>query len=210
VARGLQRTRGMSLFTSTRHLWPLTTLAALSWSTGALADTAAAPTPPAALPVMSPPPANVAPPGNDSSLRPILGEQTTYQAPNGPLLLGGVALFLGSYAPAVIAAAVVNTSFDNNLYIPLVGPWLDIANRPSCGGRLEPRCTSEGGRKAILAVDGVLQGVGAVATVMGLVLAGKHTEIVTARADRTPKAHLSVVPSQMGRDGYGVVAFGDF
>ena len=148
---------------------------------------------------------------SDPTLRPILGERTTYRAPNGRLLVGGTVVFLGSYAPAVIVAAAANTSFDNHLYIPLVGPWLDIANRPQCGnGLLEPSCSSQGGRKALLAVDGVLQAAGAVSIVLGLVLTGRHTEIVTAKADHARKPHVNVLPSQVGRDGYGVAAIGEF
>jgi hypothetical protein len=147
----------------------------------------------------------------DPTVRPILGERTTYRAPNGPLLIGGTIVFLGSYVPAVIVAAAANTSFDNHLYIPLVGPWLDIANRPPCGnGVLEPSCSSQTGRKVLLGIDGVLQAAGAVSIVLGAVLTGRHTEIVTAKADPPKKPHVNVLPSQVGRDGYGVTAFGDF
>jgi len=176
----------------------LAALASSTWTQSSFAETTtaadAAPTTPA-----------------DSTVRPIIGERTTYRAPNGALLIGGTAVFLGSYAPAVIVAAAANTSFDNNLYIPLVGPWLDIANRPQCGdGLLEPRCSSQTGRKVLLAVDGVFQAAGAVSIVLGALLTGRHTEIVTAKADQKHKPRLSVVPSQMGREGYGLTAFGDF
>ncbi len=183
-------------------------LAALMWTSNSFAETTVVPPDPTAASVET----GVAPTTtSDPTLRPILGERTTYKAPNRPLLIGGTILFLGSYAPAVIVAAAANTSFDNHLYIPLIGPWLDIANRPTCGsGLLEPSCSSQGGRKALLAVDGVLQAAGAVSIVLGLVLTGRQTEIVTAKAEPAKKPHVNILPSQMGRDGYGVAAFGDF
>jgi hypothetical protein len=90
-------------------------------------------------------------------------------------------------------------------------PWLDIANRPQCGiGLLQPKCTSQTGRNTPLAVDGVLQAAGVMVMIMGLALPGRQTEIITAKADRPGKPHVRVLPSQMGRDGYGLMAFGDF
>jgi len=65
-------------------------------------------------------------------------------------------------------------------------------------------------RKVILAVDGVFQAAGVISIALGLALAGRHTEIVTAKADHPKKLRVNVLPSQMGRGGYGVAASGDF
>jgi hypothetical protein len=149
----------------------------------------------------------------DPTVRPVVGERITYRAPNYPLLLGGLLTFGLTYAGSVVVAAEVNTHADNFLYIPVVGPWLDLANRPSCGGFLQPRCSTEGGRKAILAASGILQAAGVLAAVVGAFAWQRHAEIVTARSDRPAKStatRVTVVPSPMGRDGYGVTALGEF
>jgi hypothetical protein len=216
-------------------------LAAIAWSAGAAAQTLptttattpAAPTLPAtpagtpASPMAPAIPATTEampadgaivstpamPASLDPTVRPILGERVTYRAPNYPLLLGGLLTFGLTYGASVVVAAEVNTHADNFLYIPVVGPWIDLAERPSCGGRLEPRCSTEGGRKALLAVSGILQGAGVLAAVVGTFAWQRHDEIVTARSVRPGKStatRVTVVPSQMGRDGYGVTAFGEF
>ena len=66
------------------------------------------------------------------------------------------------------------------------------------------------GRKAILVANGVIQAAGVTAVVLGLVLLGRHTELVTAEANRARTVRVSVLPSQMGANGYGLAALGDF
>jgi hypothetical protein len=185
-------------------------LSVLAWTTAASAQDATAPSQPvspAPAPAASPAPALT----TDPNVRPVVGERTTYSPPNNPLFIGGAITFGVSYVPAVIVAAALNTHYDNYLYIPVVGPWIDIANRPQCGnGLLQPSCSSQTGRKIIIAGVGILQAVGATAMVLGLVLPGRHTELVTAKSDRSKKLHVDVLPSSVGRDGYGVIAVGDF
>ncbi len=164
-------------------------LAAVTWTAAAGAQTA----------VTTPQPV-VAP-------QPTVTEQTSYSAPNPALLGGGLIAFAGSYVPSVIVAAANNTSYDNNLYIPVVGPWIDLGNRPACGGFGQTGCGTEDGYKALLIIDGAVQGVGALATVLGLVVPQRHTTVVVAKADK-PTVH--VLPAQLNRDAYGVAAFGNF
>jgi hypothetical protein len=186
-------------------------LSVLAWSSAASAQDAPAPVSPA--PAVAPATAASPAPAvtSDPNVRPIVGERTTYAPPNNLLFLGGAVTFGFSYVPVVIVAAALNTHYDNFLYIPIVGPWLDIANRPQCGnGLLQPSCSSQWGRKAIFVADGILQAVGATAMVLGLVLPGRHSELITARSDRPKKLHVDVLPSSVGSDGYGVIAVGDF
>ncbi len=179
-------------------------LAAATWSSAAGAQ------PPSAeqqSTVVTPQPVVVAPQPVVVAPQPTVTEHTTYSAPN-PVLLGtGLIVLGGSYIPSVIVAAANNTSYDNHLYIPVVGPWLDLGNRPSCGGFGQTGCGTEDGYKALLIIDGVAQGVGAVATVLGLVVPQRHTTMVVAKADK-PTVH--VLPAQLNRDAYGVAAFGNF
>jgi hypothetical protein len=140
--------------------------------------------------------------------RPTVVEQTTYNAPNRALVGGGILALLGAYAPAVfVATAHNNNDYDNHLYIPVVGPWLDLGNRPACGGFGQIACGSEDGFKALLIVDGAVQGLGAAATVLGLVVPEKRTTLVTAKDERPT---IRVLPARVSRDGYGVTAIGNF
>jgi len=164
-------------------------LAASTWSAAAGAQTTVVTPQPVAQP------------------QPTVTEQTSYSPPN-PFLLGtGLIAFAGSYIPSVIVAAANNNSYDNNLYIPVVGPWIDLGNRPACGGFGQTGCGTEDGYKALLIISGTVQGLGALATVMGLVVPQKHTTVVVAKAD---KPTLHVLPAQLNRDAYGVAAFGNF
>jgi hypothetical protein len=174
-------------------------LAAIAWSAAASAQYETQPAPP-------PPPAPTT--YNDPYARPVVAERTTYSAPNGPLLGAGLILFGGAYVPSVIVAAEANTSYDNRLYIPVAGPWLDIGKR-HCGGDLEPTCSSEWGRRAVLIADGAAQGAGAVLMVAGLLVPGRHRELITAKSDRSKKVQVDIVP-QVGNGQYGLGALGSF
>jgi len=135
-------------------------------------------------------------------------EQTTYTPPNRPILAGGVIAFVGSYVPSVIVAAANGNSSDNRLYIPIAGPWLDLAARPGCGAS-QSSCDRESAFAALLIVDGVVQTLGALATGLAFVVPERRTRVVTAHVSpEKPSVHL--VPARMSGDGYGVAAVGKF
>lgn len=161
-------------------------LAAITWTTTSFADTVVT--------------AEPAP-------RPVVAEQTHNSPPNVPLLTGGIIALGGAYIPSVIVAAANNNPYDNHLYIPVVGPWIDLADRPGCGGAFQTSCGTETGFKALLVIDGAFQGLGALATVLGLVVPEHRSTVVAAKADK-PTVH--VLPARVTRDGYGVTAFGTF
>jgi hypothetical protein len=161
-------------------------LAAVTWTTTSFADTV-----------------NAAEPVS----RPVVAEQTHYSPPNVPLLTGGIVALGGAYIPSVIVAAANDNSYDNHLYIPVVGPWIDLANRPPCGGAFQTGCGTETGFKTLLVIDGAFQGLGALATVLGFVVPERRSTVIAAKADK-PSVH--VLPAQVSRDGYGVAAFGNF
>ncbi len=139
--------------------------------------------------------------------QPVVVERSTYSAPpNRAMIGGGLFAFVGAYVPGVIVAAVNDNSYDNHLYIPVAGPWLDLANRPGCGGLGQNSCGQETGFKALLIVDGAFQGLGALATVLGFVTPEQRRTV--AQAEEKPSVHF--VPAQVSRDGYGLAAFGNF
>jgi hypothetical protein len=103
--------------------------------------------------------------------------------------LGWVSLGIG-YGAAYAAALSVPGEL-SALYVPVVGPWIEVADRSQ---RL----------RGLIAVDGLLQIVGAGLVVGGMVASGR--ELV--RDDFTVK--LDVGPTLLGRDGYGIGALGAF
>src|SRR5262249_9888433 len=110
-----------------------------------------------------PPPAN--PPVVVSPARDIITVQE--KIPNAGLISHGAILFGIPYVSSVVVAASSDRVGDKNLYIPLVGPWMDLANRGSCVG---PRCERETSNQVLLVANGILQSVGALQILAGFVL----------------------------------------
>ncbi|HEX4340959.1 MAG TPA: hypothetical protein VH062_33855 [Polyangiaceae bacterium] len=104
--------------------------------------------------------------------------------------IGWIALGVG-YGSAYVAALSVpgDVSF---LYAPVIGPWIEVAQR---GQRLP----------GLIAVDGLFQTVGASLVVYGIAAAGKQLV-----RDEGVLARVLVVPAAMGRDGYGLSLVGAF
>lgn len=132
---------------------------------------------------------------------------SAYRGPNRALLGSGIALLGLSYVPAVVIGAQSTQSADQKLYIPVAGPWLDLANRPPCSGA-DACASGESGNRALIAVDGVFQGVGALLVVGSILMPERQQVVITAKATDKPEVHFS--PAQLGPGGYGVSAFGRF
>jgi hypothetical protein len=137
-------------------------------------------------------------------------EQVSYKPPNRWIILGGAIAFVGSYVPSIIVAAANNNPHDNKLYIPIVGPWLDLSERPPCGGVGQLSCVTANGYAALLIVDGVFQAVGAGAIVVGLLVPERRTHKVIAKAEPDLRPEVHVLPAHVGPGAYGVAAFGRF
>jgi hypothetical protein len=132
-------------------------------------------------------------------------EKTTYRPPNVPIVVGGAIAFVGAYGTSIAVAAANSKSEDNWLYVPVFGPWIDLANRPGCGGFNEPSCSREDGSRALLVIDGVFQGLGVLTVALGLVVPQKRHTVVGVN-----KPTIQVFPAQVSRDGYGIAAAGKF
>jgi hypothetical protein len=130
----------------------------------------------------------------------------SYTGPNRRLIGTGLVTFGVSYIPALIVAGTSDTSADHHLYVPIVGPWLDLGDRPGCGaGHIG--CDTETTNKVLLVLDGIFQGVGAVTTVWGFLTPERHEVTTTTAAVDKPTIH--VTPASLGT-GYGMAAFGSF
>jgi len=129
------------------------------------------------------------------------GESTTvYQRhrPNTPLLITGGSLLVGTYATTAAVSGANGPVADRDLYIPIVGPWINIADR-STDRENNTRDT------VLIAGSGVLQGVGALMLITSFFV----PERVPAARISAGNVKMQVAPTaSMG--GGGVGAFGTF
>jgi len=138
---------------------------------------------------------------------PPVVEKTTSQAtgPSMAMVGSGIGIFALSYAPAVVVAASSGLPADRDLYVPIAGPWVDFAQRPGCLPGTS--CVGENTDRALLVVDGIFQGLGAVTVVGGFLNTAHETKTVRTIA-LVPKLRLA--PARIGYRGYGLMASGSF
>lgn len=137
-------------------------------------------------------------------------ERTGYSfRPNRPLLATGAGIFVASYGASAIVAAANDNSSDNKLFIPVAGPWMDLADRP-CG--LGDCGSTEDWNQALLIGSGVLQGVGVGLAIASLIIPEKRESTTASARERSlanTKPKLHVLPVSV-RAGAGVGAVGTF
>jgi hypothetical protein len=120
-----------------------------------------------------------------AAAQPATIEQTIYAPPNRWLIAGGVIGFVGAYVPAVIVAVANSSTYNNQLYIPVAGPWLDLDKRPQCGNAIgQTGCGTALAYQIALIVDGVVQALGVAAIGVGAVIPEKRTHVVQAKVER--------------------------
>jgi hypothetical protein len=132
-------------------------------------------------------------------------ENPNYTGPNRALLDGGAVAFGVPYATSIVVAASTPGSAENNLYIPVVGPWINLGSR-TCSST-DP-CASEGLTGTLLVVDGLLQGLGVLAIGASFVIPESKAAPPTIQIGDS--GHMTVAPSKLGKDGYGLSAVGQF
>lgn len=115
--------------------------------------------------------------------------------PNRPLLGASSVLFVGSYLPTIIYQAADDRN--DNLYIPIAGPWMDIADK-----------SQDTASKTLLAMSGVAQGLGALGIVSSFFVPERRTRRWHLLGGRTRQA-FTVAPT-MARGTYGLGAMGRF
>lgn len=139
------------------------------------------------------------PPGGDTT------ERTVEKRPNRTLLSTGVGIFVVSYGASAVAGAISDRDSDKNLFIPVVGPWMDLADR-NCGAA-DPCGNREDINKAMIITSGVVQGVGVLMALSSLII----PETTSVRETRSAKAKpsVAVAPVSFGT-GAGLGAVGRF
>ena len=175
---------------------------------------------PAAAPapvVMTPPPAVV--PNADGSMPASTSTTTTTSAdtehtyassspdqviydkhtPNKAFLITGAALLVGTYATTAAVTAGNGNIGDHDLYIPVAGPWIDLAARDWSN--------TKNIDTVLIFGSGVLQGVGAGMAVASFFIPEK-TAVATIHAKAGP-VDMLIAPTAGGGMG-GVGAIGTF
>jgi hypothetical protein len=133
-------------------------------------------------------------------------DTTTYSTgPSMEMVGSGIGTFTLSYLPAVVVGATSGLDADRMLFVPLVGPWMDLTQRPRCGPIVS--CNSEDTDKVLLVTDGVFQAIGAI-TIVGGFLTTSHERRTVRAAYMGPTLRIS--PASVGGKGYGLVALGSF
>src|SRR6476620_4711792 len=93
--------------------------------------------------------------------------------PNADLL--GVGIFTIALPYFASVGVAMGSDIDRDLYIPVAGPWLDLAHRPDCGGYGLAQCNDmEPFYKVLLIEDGILQGIGALEVLAGMASSSPH------------------------------------
>jgi hypothetical protein len=141
---------------------------------------------------------------------PPVAESRVVTRPNHSLITSGVITLGASYGASAIVAAQSDHPGDKRLFIPVVGPWLDLTDRGSCPSNTS--CDGETGYKVLIVVDGIVQAVGALDIVAGFLMPETVTTVAksapsTSVAVFQPKVH--VAPVSMA-SGYGLAAVGTF
>jgi hypothetical protein len=118
--------------------------------------------------------------------------------PNSRLITSGVVMFGIPYGISIISGATSARSADSRLYIPVVGPWMDLAARNDEIGLRGHRDT---GNRVLLVADGIFQGLGVLQIIGGFVF--PTTRVVTTSAT------VQVAPT-VGSSLVGIGAVGRF
>ncbi len=141
----------------------------------------------------------------DAAAQPVAAtvDTTAETGPNTAMVSSGIGIFALSYVPAVVVGATSGLHTDRTLWVPLAGPWIDLAQRPNCSPAIS--CNSENTAKVLVITDGIFQAIGAV-TVIGGFLLPVHERVVRT-ADLRPTLRLG--PAKVA-GGYGMVALGTF
>ena len=141
--------------------------------------------------------------GSDGSPPSDLPAPDTTAWVNKPLLITSSVVLVAGYVPvAVVGATSDRPSDQDNLFYPVVGPWMNLADR-GCETR---SCSNETLNTAGLIASGVGQGLGALGMLLSLALPGETTRNwFLVGNDR-----INAGPTQVGALGYGLGAAGTF
>jgi len=196
-----------------------------------------APYPPPGYPPAQPAPPGWAPPGYQTAppvdyryqpapteLRYVEGRPTPagYHLETRPrkgLVISGSIIFGVPYFLSLSVAASSKTEADRWLYVPLLGPFIDLGNRKeSCStignGNFgsTTTCSEDSSVRFFLMTDGLMQSAGALMLILGFALPQRVLVRDDAPYVGATRSHFawSIAPQKMGRAGYGLGFAGTF
>jgi hypothetical protein len=127
------------------------------------------------------------------------GESTVIyskRTPNKAVLITGASLLVGTYVTTAALAGANGSVADKDLYIPIVGPWINIGDRPSSTRSESTRDT------LLIAGSGVLQGIGVLMAVGSFFIPEK----VPAARISAGNVKMEVIPTAAaGSAGLGAI-----
>jgi hypothetical protein len=121
-------------------------------------------------------------------------------SPRDVAALSGFALFGVAYSNSVLVALLSDRASDRKLYIPVVGPWLDLGER-DCAAQ---PCSLPWLSGTLLVVDGVVQGAGVALLAASLFLPDRPPDVGVGAA------RVEVWPVRLASGAYGLEATGKF
>ena len=155
--------------------------------------------------ITTPPPIAVA--TVPSSAPQSLDSRPRARGPNLVILGVGIVSLANAYGIAAIVGATSSYQLDRRLFAPVLGPWLDLADRASCSPTGAGSCHTERVNRASLVIDGVFQGIGVLAIAGALAFPWPRTAMT---ADAPAGPHLTLAPVQYAHGGMGLAALGTF
>ena len=124
-----------------------------------------------------------------------------------PMFTTGALVFAGSYGASVIVAGSSNRKGDDRLWVPVMGPWLDLADRGSCPIEMSS-CDHETTDKVLLIADGIFQAAGVLAMVDGIMQPVHRRRTVIEAREEYRKTRIA--PASLGHATPGFVVMGHF
>src|SRR5580658_3312246 len=135
----------------------------------------------------------------------VVVRESVYGGPNRTLLWSGVFTAGVPYVASTIVGAESSYSPDRALFIPIAGPWVDLAQRGGCPIATSS-CDTETFDKVMLVGDGIFQGIGAVTIISSFLF--PERDAVRGRR-RYGERELHFAPLWL-RSGGGLTASGTF
>lgn len=124
----------------------------------------------------------------------------SYERPNRALLVTGASIFVTTYALTASFAAAGQRAADRDMFVPLAGPFMNLANRNCARG-----CTTDTRDTVLIATSGGVQLIS-----VGLMVASVlFPEKVTVGHVAVGPVKMQIAPSAAAGGG-GAIAVGTF
>jgi hypothetical protein len=139
---------------------------------------------------------------------PVGEQRAELVRPNVTLLTAGGLTFLATYVPSFVVAASSDHDADKWLYLPVAGPFIDLASR-GCDNDIQTgTCGTTDWERGALIAAGAAQAVGA-AMIVGSFFSTSRKLVTTGEVDK-PRL-LQITPTALGSSrAPGLMAIGTF